>query len=97
MPIDEAMDMPEPQRYLEAAFVARRLARLVADTLGNLPSWQRIALLKRKYEVWSYGDIAETWDVRKKGFLPICLSGDAQDKAGHSHNSSQRPDRMQGG
>jgi RNA polymerase sigma-70 factor (ECF subfamily) len=60
VPIEEALHLPERNGDLESLVETRRLARALSATVRNLSSRQRIALLQRKFEGLSYGDIALT-------------------------------------
>lgn len=59
VPLEAASHVAESNGDLEGLVETRRLARSLAVALRALPSRQRVALLLRKYEGGSYGEIAE--------------------------------------
>jgi RNA polymerase sigma-70 factor (ECF subfamily) len=60
VPIDEAIELPEPDGDLESLVETKRLARVLVKVVRNLSSRQRIALLQRKYEGLPYREVALT-------------------------------------
>jgi RNA polymerase sigma-70 factor (ECF subfamily) len=66
LPLEKALHLAESNGDLESLVETRRLASRLGEIVRALPARQRIALLQRKYQGLSYGEIAATLDCSEQ-------------------------------